>query len=87
MRFAAVYHVRSNAASIESRARAIAVEQSVEMPLDAIDKQRCWRISSVGSRRSGFRRRGSRCASRSPPDRWPGRRPIVEHAVRQYLAA
>ena len=37
MRFAAVYHVRSNAASIESRARAIAVEQSVEMPLDAID--------------------------------------------------
>ena len=36
-RFAAVYHVRGNAASIDARAQAIAVEQSVEMPLDAID--------------------------------------------------
>jgi ribulose-bisphosphate carboxylase large chain len=37
MRFAATYHVRSDAPSIDARARAIAVEQSVEMPLDAID--------------------------------------------------
>jgi ribulose-bisphosphate carboxylase large chain len=33
----ATYHVRSDARSIAARARAIAVEQSVEMPLDAID--------------------------------------------------
>jgi ribulose-bisphosphate carboxylase large chain len=35
-RLQAVYHVRSDARSIEERARAIAVEQSVEMPLSAI---------------------------------------------------
>jgi ribulose-bisphosphate carboxylase large chain len=34
-----VYHVRSDAASIEARAHAIAVEQSVEMPLSAIDDE------------------------------------------------
>jgi ribulose-bisphosphate carboxylase large chain len=33
----AIYHVRSDARSIEDRARAIAVEQSVEMPISAID--------------------------------------------------
>jgi ribulose-bisphosphate carboxylase large chain len=33
----ATYHVRSDARSIAERARAIAVEQSVELPLDAID--------------------------------------------------
>jgi ribulose-bisphosphate carboxylase large chain len=33
----AIYHVRSDARSIAERARAIAVEQSVEMPLSAID--------------------------------------------------
>ncbi len=32
-----LYHVRGDAAGIEARARAIAVEQSVEMPLEAID--------------------------------------------------
>src|SRR5581483_6963797 len=36
-RLLAVYHVRSDAAAIEARAQAIAVEQSVEMPLAAID--------------------------------------------------
>jgi len=36
-RFTALYHVRAEAASIEARAAAIAVEQSVEMPLEAID--------------------------------------------------
>lgn len=36
MRFSVTYLVRSDAASIEARARGIAVEQSVEMPLEAI---------------------------------------------------
>jgi ribulose-bisphosphate carboxylase large chain len=36
MRFEVTYHVRSDAASINARAQGIAVEQSVEMPLDAI---------------------------------------------------
>lgn len=36
-RFTAVYRVRAEADTIEARARAIAVEQSVEMPLEAID--------------------------------------------------
>lgn len=39
-RFTATYRVRAEARSIEARARAIAVEQSVEMPLAAIDDQR-----------------------------------------------
>jgi ribulose-bisphosphate carboxylase large chain len=36
-RLQAIFHVRSEPASVESRARAIATEQSVEMPLSAID--------------------------------------------------
>ena len=36
MRFSVTYLVQSDAASIEARAKAIAVEQSVEMPLEAI---------------------------------------------------
>jgi ribulose-bisphosphate carboxylase large chain len=35
-RFTAIYRIRSDAASIEARAQAIAVEQSVEMPVAAI---------------------------------------------------
>ncbi|MBV9250919.1 MAG: ribulose 1,5-bisphosphate carboxylase [Acetobacteraceae bacterium] len=38
MRLIATYRIRSDAGSIESRAQAIAVEQSVEMPLSAIDE-------------------------------------------------
>jgi ribulose-bisphosphate carboxylase large chain len=38
-RLVAIYHVRSDARAIESRAHAIAVEQSVEMPLAAIEDQ------------------------------------------------
>jgi len=38
-RFTAIYHVRSDARSIVARAQAIAVEQSVEMPLSAIGDQ------------------------------------------------
>ncbi len=37
-RFSVTYHVRSDAGSIEVRAQGIAVEQSVEMPLAAIDE-------------------------------------------------
>ncbi len=37
-RLHAIYHVRSDVAAIETRAQAIAVEQSVEMPLAAIDE-------------------------------------------------
>ena len=36
-RFSVTYHVRSDAAGIDARARGIAVEQSVEMPIEAID--------------------------------------------------
>jgi ribulose-bisphosphate carboxylase large chain len=43
----AVYHVRSDAGSIEARARAIAVEQSVEMPVEAIEDETV-RSSIVG---------------------------------------
>jgi S-methyl-5-thioribulose 1-phosphate isomerase len=39
-RFTATYRVRAEARSIEARARSIAVEQSVEMPLEAIDERR-----------------------------------------------
>ena len=35
-RLQAIYHIRSDASAIEARARAIAVEQSVEMPVAAI---------------------------------------------------
>ena len=36
-RLQAIYHIRCDARAIETRARAVAVEQSVEMPLSAID--------------------------------------------------
>ena len=36
-RLSVTYHVRSDAVGIEARARGIAVEQSVEMPVEAID--------------------------------------------------
>ena len=35
-RIIAVYRVRSDAVSIEARARAIALEQSIEAPLEAV---------------------------------------------------
>ena len=66
-RLTAIYHVRSDARAIEARAQAIAVEQSVEMPLSAIED----RADPRRDRRQG---RGhqrdrapacSRCASRS----------------------
>lgn len=38
MRLSVTYHVRADAAEIEARAQGIAIEQSVEMPLAAIDE-------------------------------------------------
>jgi ribulose-bisphosphate carboxylase large chain len=40
MRITAVYHVAARADEIEARAQNLAVEQSVEMPLDAIEDER-----------------------------------------------
>jgi ribulose-bisphosphate carboxylase large chain len=40
VRLPATYHVRATASDIAARAQGIAVEQSVEMPLDAIDEPR-----------------------------------------------
>jgi len=48
----AVYRVRSDASSIDARARAIAVEQSVEMPVPAIDDS--YVLSSVVGRVVGI---------------------------------
>src|SRR5690348_13433171 len=39
-RMTAIYHVKGDGASIDERAHAIAVEQSVEMPISAIDDRR-----------------------------------------------
>jgi ribulose-bisphosphate carboxylase large chain len=55
----AVYHVRSDARSIEERARAIAIEQSVEMPLGAIGDefvraQIVGRVCAIEERSSGL---------------------------------
>ena len=55
----AVYHVRADAASIEERARAIAVEQSVEMPLAAIEDDRVrsqivGRVAAIEAREPGM---------------------------------
>ena len=52
-RIVAVYRIRGDAASIDSRAAAIAVEQSVEMPVSAIDDPRVLadivgRVESIG---------------------------------------
>jgi ribulose-bisphosphate carboxylase large chain len=49
----AIYHVRSDAPLIERRARDIAVEQSVEMPLSAIDDEEV--LSNIVGRVAGIR--------------------------------
>jgi S-methyl-5-thioribulose 1-phosphate isomerase len=58
-RLQAVYHVRSDARSIEERARAIAVEQSVEMPLSAVTddfvrSEIVGRVEVIGEKASGL---------------------------------
>jgi len=55
----AIYHVRSDAQSVEQRAHAIAVEQSVEMPLTAIEddyvlSEIVGRIESIDELTSGL---------------------------------
>jgi ribulose-bisphosphate carboxylase large chain len=55
----AIYHVRCDARSIEERARAIAIEQSVEMPVAAIDdefvrSQIVGRVSAIEAKSSGL---------------------------------
>src|SRR5580704_4699787 len=35
----AIYHIRADGSAIEERARAVAVEQSVEMPVSAIEDE------------------------------------------------
>lgn len=55
-RLTAVYRVRGDAASIDARAQAIAVEQSVEMPLDAIDDRSI--LSDIVGRVDGIEARG-----------------------------
>ena len=54
----AVYHVRSDARSIEARARAIAVEQSVEMPVEAIEDG--YVLSSIVGRVVGIEEKEAR---------------------------
>jgi ribulose-bisphosphate carboxylase large chain len=53
----AVYRVRSDASSIEDRARAIAVEQSVEMPVSAIEND--YIRSNIVGRVVGIEQRGA----------------------------
>ena len=55
-RLTVTYHVRSDAASIETRAQGIAVEQSVEMPLAAIDEPSV--LSGIVGRVEGIEDRG-----------------------------
>lgn len=55
-RLTATYRVRSDAASIDARAQTIAVEQSVEMPLAAIDDRSI--LSDIVGRVDGIEDRG-----------------------------
>ena len=57
-RIIAAYRIRSDARAIEERAKAIAVEQSVEMPVQAIDDRKVLdeivgRVESIEDRRDG----------------------------------
>jgi len=52
-RLVAVYHVRVEAAAIEARAKALVLEQSVEMPLEAITEQRI--LAEIVARVEGIR--------------------------------
>ena len=76
-------------ASIQARAQAIAVEQSVEMPLSAIEDQAI--LDEIVGRVEGdqrMARRTLRGAHRvRGRDRRQRSRPAPQHAVRQHLAA
>lgn len=56
-RLQAIYHIRCDVGSIDERARAIAVEQSVEMPLGAIDDKHV--LSEIVGRVEGIRELGA----------------------------
>ena len=56
-RLQAIYHIRCDAKSIDARAQAIAVEQSVEMPLAAIDDE--YVLSEIVGRVEGVRDLGA----------------------------
>jgi ribulose-bisphosphate carboxylase large chain len=56
-RIAVTYRVRSDATAIEARARAIAIEQSVELPLDAIDDPRI--VDEIAGEVSDIRETGA----------------------------
>jgi ribulose-bisphosphate carboxylase large chain len=49
----AIYHVRCDAGSVEARAREIAIEQSIEMPLSAVDDE--FVLSEIVGRVAGIR--------------------------------
>ncbi len=68
-RMVAVYRVRSDGASIEARAQAIALEQSVELPREAIfERSRAARLRGRGAGDPrAWSRACSRCASGLPP--------------------
>ncbi len=58
-RLLAIYRVRADARAIEARAQAIAVEQSVEMPVSAIDdpyvlSEIVGRVEGIAERERGF---------------------------------
>src|SRR5437868_1536812 len=53
----AIYRVRSDARSIEARARAIAIEQSVEMPVEAIEDEAV--LAGIVGRVVGIEEKGS----------------------------
>lgn len=56
-RLLAIYHIRCDARSIDARAQAIAVEQSVEMPLGAIDD--AYVLAEIVGRVEGIRELGA----------------------------
>jgi len=56
-RLQAIYHIRCDAKSIDARAQAIAVKQSVEMPLTAIDDE--YVLSEIVGRVEGIREIGA----------------------------
>jgi ribulose-bisphosphate carboxylase large chain len=56
-RLQAIYHIRCDATSIDARAQAIAIEQSVEMPLGAIDDKVV--LSEIVGRVEGVREIGT----------------------------
>ena len=77
------------AAEIEARAQGIAVEQSVEMPLAAIDDETVLSdivgaVEAIDDIGDGLFARAHRAGER---DRRAGCRAVAEHGVRQHVAA